>query len=96
MPITTELLGRLGGKPETKTVTFKAPGGYMPHSIPDGWKKAAGEFVGTATADHSVKVFGREVETRLFEPATGNVVLNAGETSTIYRAEGTITWYRLE
>ena len=47
MAISTQLIGRLGGRVETQTVSISDY--YGSASIPAGWRKAAGIFTGTAT-----------------------------------------------
>lgn len=93
MPITTELLGKLGGTPETRTVEIS---GNVDVSIPAGWKKAVGVLTGDVQ-DSSPRILGTRYS---FAGVTNRVsigaVLNAGETAETENAYGTITWYRLE
>jgi len=96
MPITTELLGRLGGKPETREVPLNIGVSRSEESIPAGWKKAVGVFEGRFTGTIA-EVFGLASQQT---PSTSNIngggVLTAGETARFQSVEGTLTWYRLE
>ena len=94
MPITTELLGRLGGKTETRTVEITTSDRDV--SIPAGWKKAVGVFEGRFNSFTPV-LFGTSYNFSMTAgDMNGGVMLTAGQTAQVYAMAGTLTWYRLE
>ncbi|MCT1450654.1 hypothetical protein [Corynebacterium sp. p3-SID1194] len=96
MAVTTELLGRLGGTPETRTVEITTSDRDV--SIPAGWKKAVGVFKVDRTPYASiVSVFGCSLQPMVNgNQLSGGAVMSAGEKQELVNVSGTLTWYRLE
>ena len=98
MAISTQLIGRLGGGVETRTVNVSASTAAVTVGIPAGWRKAVGIFTGATYKSNTVAtVFGDPIATFSFSPnVNGGGVLTAGETTSFNSLSGTLTWYRLE
>lgn len=96
MPISTKIIGKIGGKPETKTVEITSSDRDV--SIPAGWKKAVGVFKVDRTPSASVvSVFGCSLQPIVNgNQLSGGAVMSAGETQELVGVSGTLTWYRLE
>lgn len=93
MAVTTQLLGKLGGTPETQTVEIS---GSVQVPLPTGWKRAVGVFNGKNNGTYCWIFNLRHEYAQYFLEINGGGVVSAGETANFSNVEGILIWYRLE